>query len=85
MENGKKKTIADLMGSTLSEEKDMELAVKQIHDQAQKKIREKTVRVTVDTPESLHKSLKKIIIDHSMDLKTFFLEAVQEKYERMKD
>jgi hypothetical protein len=38
----------------------------------------------VDTPESLHRELKKAIIDESMDLKSFFLEAVREKYEKLK-
>ena len=83
MSKREKKSIVDLMNNSEIEEIQVEKAVEQIHKMVKPK-KEKTVRVTVDTPESLHKNLKKLVIDESLDLKTFFLQAVEEKYERMK-
>lgn len=84
-----KKSIVDLMSKTPKPEDDLvEKGVAQIHGtsvspEPEKTKKEKTVRVTVDTPETLHKELKKIIIDQEMDLKTFYLQAVREKSERL--
>lgn len=82
-----KRSIIDLMNSPAPQHEQVEAAVNKVHSianlqTAQKK--EKTVRVTIDTPESLHKALKKIIIDESVDLKTFFLQAVEEKLEKVR-
>ena len=87
MAKREKRSIVDLMDHPSPEIDQLEGAVEKIHQlepAAAKVEKEKTVRVTVDTPESLHKELKKAIIDESMDLKTFFLEAVREKYEKLK-
>ena len=86
MAKREKRSIVDLMDHPSPAIDQLESAVEKIHqlEPAAKAEKEKTVRVTVDTPESLHKELKKAIIDESMDLKTFFLEAVREKYEKLK-
>lgn len=88
MAKREKRSIVDLMDRPSPEYDQLEGAVEKIHrpvPAAIKTEKEKTVRVTVDAPESLHKELKKVIIDESMDLKTFFLEAVREKYEKLKN
>lgn len=82
-----KRSIVDLMNHPTPEQEQVEAAVEKVHllatlPNAIKK--EKTVRISIDTPESLHKTLKKIIIDESLDLKTFFLQAVEEKLEKLK-
>lgn len=89
-------SLIDLMSSTTSTEdanRAVNRAVDQIHGKAEvttplivnepKKKKIKMVRVSVDTPEDVHKELKKIIPDLDMDLKTFYLTAVREKCERM--
>ena len=46
---------------------------------------EKNVRVSVDTPASLHKLIRRIILDQDQksDLRSFYLEAVKERCERL--
>lgn len=81
----KKRSIVDLMNQSTPENDQVEAAVEKVHLLAslpQLKKQEKTVRVTIDTPESLHKALKKLIIDESVNLKTFFLQAVTEKLDK---
>ncbi len=88
MAKREKRSIVDMIGQTPPAEMDLvEKGVEEIH--SAKKVspklekKEKLVRVTVDTPASLHKELKKIIVDEDMDLKTFYLQAVREKCERL--
>lgn len=81
-----KRSIVDLMTPSTPETDQVEAAVEKVHllaNLTQVKKKEKTVRVTIDTPESLHKALKKIIIDESIDLRTFFLQAAEEKLEKL--
>ncbi len=78
-----KKSIVDLINSPAPEARQLERAVEKIHQSPSVLEKEKTVRVTVDTPESFHKELKRVIIDEAVDLKTFFLQAVREKLERL--
>jgi hypothetical protein len=80
MSRREKKKIADFLNQPTPEARQVEEAVKRIH---QKQPGEKMVRVSVDTPEGLHRQLKKLMIDEGTDLKTFFLEAVAEKMERL--
>ena len=75
-----KKNLADLIDTKKLDA--LETAVNQIHQQS-KVEKEKTVRATVDIPETFHKELKKLLIDESLELKTFFIQAIQEKYERL--
>lgn len=46
---------------------------------------EKNIRVTVDTPKSVHTTIKRIILDldQETDLRSFYLKAVKEKCERL--
>lgn len=87
MAKREKKSIVDLMsqGASSPEEEQLEKAVEKIHQiPTPKKVKkEKTIRVTVDTPESLHKQLKKIVVDEGTDLRAFYLQAVKEKCERL--
>lgn len=48
---------------------------------SKKKVVERNVRVTVDTPASLHKLIKRVILDLDQDgdLRSFYLAAVREK------
>ena len=81
-----KKSIADLMDHQVPNEGLMELAANKVYRESikgKKEKTEKTVRATVDIPESFHKELKKLLIDESLELKTFCLQAIQEKYERL--
>jgi len=79
-----KKSIIDLMNKPAPESRILEEAVNKIHNiKSVPETKGKTVRVTVDTPETLHKELKKLIIDQDMDLKSFFLDAVKEKCEKL--
>lgn len=87
MAKRQKKSIVDLMSKAPQPKPEiLEEGVKKIHKAADKQKtaekKEKTIRVTVDTPASLHKELKKIIIDEGVDLKTFYLQAVREKCQR---
>lgn len=81
MAKKEKISITDLMDNAIYDENLVNSAVNKVHQQAYKK--EKTVRATVDIPASFHKELKKFLIDESKELKTFCLEAIQEKYERL--
>lgn len=79
-----KKSLVDLINKPAPESKILEEAVNKIHNlKPLPELRGKTVRVTIDTPEALHKELKKLIIDQDMDLKSFFLDAVKEKCEKL--
>lgn len=79
-----KKSIIDLMNKPAPESQMVEDAVNKIHNSKPlSELKGKTVRVTIDTPEALHKELKKLIIDQDMDLKSFFLDAVKEKCEKL--
>ncbi|MFM9947702.1 MAG: hypothetical protein ACKV1O_07165 [Saprospiraceae bacterium] len=79
-----KKSIIDLMNKTAPESKILEEAVNKIHNiKPAMELKGKTVRVTIDTPEAMHKELKKLIIDQDMDLKSFFLNAVKEKCDKL--
>ena len=81
MPKKEKKSIVDFIEeSTVSPEK-IDQAVNDIHQISSKK--EKTYRVTVDTPEHLHKQLKKYLIDADMSLQSFYLQAVIEKFENL--
>ena len=42
---------------------------------------EKTVRITVDTPKSLHTALKKRCIDEGMSIRDFILKLIKENLE----
>lgn len=59
---------------------DEEKAVSEIRKEAVKKHKEPTRRVTVDVPESLHRSLKILCLDKNMSLKDLLLSAAQEYY-----
>lgn len=73
-----KKSIVDFVNQPTPDADQVDEAVKQIHKQPIGQS-EKMVRVSVDTPESLHRELKKLVIDQGIGLKEFYLEAVVEK------
>lgn len=85
MKKNKKLSIIDLVNQSTPEEKQFEKAVNKIHkfssNSPQEK--EKTVRLTIDLPESMHKNLKKLIIDQSVSLKDFAIQAITEKLSRL--
>lgn len=74
-----KKSMIDLMDNTEPTIQNIDKVVKTIHQNP----KEKLVKLTVATPESLHKQLKKIAIDEGTDLRRFFLQAVLEKCEKL--
>ncbi|MEM8527992.1 MAG: hypothetical protein AAGG68_25345 [Bacteroidota bacterium] len=77
--SNEKKSMIELMDNQEPIVPNIEKAVKSIH-QSQK---EKLVKFSIATPESLHKELKKIAIDEGIDLRRFFLQAALEKCERL--
>ena len=81
MSSRDKKSIVDLVNQTMPDTDQVNKAIKQIHKQSIGQS-EKMVRVSVDTPESLHRELKKLVIDQGIGLKEFYLEAVVEKMKR---
>ncbi|PHN00916.1 hypothetical protein [Flavilitoribacter nigricans] len=83
MSKREKRSITDLINQATPDEHQVEAAVHQIHQNIAQPKKEKTTRATVDIPVSFHKELKKLLIDESMELKTFCLQAIQEKYERL--
>lgn len=85
MKKNKKLSIIDLVNQATPEEKQFEKAVDKIHklSSASQLEEEKTVRLTIDLPESMHKNLKKLIIDESISLKYFALQAIIEKLDRI--
>ncbi|MEM8528074.1 MAG: hypothetical protein AAF806_10405 [Bacteroidota bacterium] len=58
---------------------DIEKSVKLIH----RNKGEKQSRITIQTIDSLHKNLKKIVIDEGTDLKRFIHSAILEKCEKL--
>ena len=83
MSKREKRSITDLMNQSTPEQELVDQAVNKIHQQAKNASKEKTVRATVDIPASFHKELKKLLIDESLELKIFCLQAIQEKYDRL--
>lgn len=85
MKKNKKLSIIDLVNQSTPEEKQFEKAVDKIHklSSTSQLEEEKTVRLTIDLPESMHKNLKKLIIDESISLKYFALQAIIEKLDRI--
>lgn len=83
MTKRKKKSIAELLNKPALDEQQMEKAIDRVHKIGKMNQKEATVRATVDIPLSFHKELKKMLIDESLELKTFCLQAILEKYERL--
>ena len=85
MAKRQKKSLADLMDSSVPDNPQIDQAVQTIHQTPPKLKKQKvqTKRVTVDTPVVWHKELKKIVADLDTDLKHFYLQAIKEKCERL--
>lgn len=73
------KSMIDLIDNTESSIPNIDKAVKTIHQST----KEKQVKFSIAIPESLHKDLKKIVIDEGVDLRRFFLQAALEKCESL--
>lgn len=85
MKKNKKLSIIDLVNQTTPEEKQFEKEVEKVHKLSSTAQLEegRTVRLTIDLPESMHKTLKKLMIDESISLKAFAFQAVVEKLDRI--
>lgn len=80
MANSKKSDTSKLTLGTKkevlkNESANIEPAISQIHNPvSEKPVAESTKRTTVDIPESLHKKIKKKLVDKDQTIKDYFLE-----------
>jgi ribosomal protein L1 len=81
MKKNKKLSILDLVSQTPPEEKLFEKAVEKVHKLSSmpEENKEPTVRLTIDLPKSMHKTLKILVIGESVTIKDFAIQAITEK------